>query len=122
MATDQNMQPANTSGVSLDRHILAILEPTISLDEMKFDANGEDKGGVKQSRENGTWAPHIRINNFYIPATAIRTFVMDCAGFMPIISFSFDDIERFSSFNIFFKSISAIIFLFYFFTFTVSTW
>jgi len=94
MATDQNTQPANESGISLDRHILAILEPTISLDEMKFDANSEGEGGQKQSRENGTWVPHIRINNFYIPATGVRSFILDCSGFMPIVSFSFDDVER----------------------------
>jgi hypothetical protein len=88
----------SNSKVSLDRHVFAITEPKIKLDLMQFQDLDETNGGPKISRENGSWAPHVRINNFNIPDTDIVSFTLNCAGFIPSISFSFIDSKNF--FNI----------------------
>ena len=85
---------ASTS-TSLDRHILAITEPTIKLDEMKFeDFHEGDAKGPKQSRENGSWAPYIKINNISIAPGEITNFILNVSGFVPTISFTFDDLKK----------------------------
>lgn len=85
---------ASTS-TSLDRHILAITEPTIKLDPIQFkDMHEGDSKGPKQSRENGSWAPYIKINNITIEPGEIESFTLNAGGFMPIISFTFTDLKR----------------------------
>ncbi len=85
----------SNSKVSLDRHIFAITEPIIQLDPMQFQDLDENEGGPKLSRENGSWAPHIRINNFNILDTDIVSFTMSCTGFLPTVSFTFIDSKNF---------------------------
>lgn len=85
----------SNSKVSLDRHIFAITEPTIKLDPMQFQDLDENGGGPKISRENGSWCPHIRINNFNILEQDIISFNMNCAGFLPSVYFSFIDSRNF---------------------------
>ncbi len=85
----------SNSKVSLDRHIFAITEPKIKLDPMQFQDLDETEGGPKMSRENGSWAPHVRINNFNIPDKDITSFTLNCSGFLPSVSFSFLDSQNF---------------------------
>lgn len=87
----------NRSKISLDRHIFAITEPTIKLDKLEFNdlADGEESGtGPKMSRENGSWYPYVKINNFTINPERITSFKLDCAGFLPAVSFSFIDADH----------------------------
>lgn len=84
-----------SKSTSLDRHILAITEPTIKLDPMKFeDMHEGDGSGSKQSRENGSWAPYIKINNIAIEPGEITSFILNAGGFIPTVSFMFDDLKR----------------------------
>lgn len=87
----------NQPKVSLDRHVFAITEPTIKLDKLNFNdlVDGEESGtGSKLSRESGSWYPYIKINNFSIRPERITSFKLDCAGFLPAISFSFIDVDH----------------------------
>lgn len=84
-----------SNSTSLDRHILAITEPTIKLDPMKFeDMHEGDNKSTKQSRENGSWAPYIKINNIPIEPGEITSFILNTSGFIPSISFVFDDLKK----------------------------
>lgn len=85
----------SNSKVSFDRHIFAITEPTIQVDPMQFQDLDENDGGSKLSRENGSWVPHVRINNFNIPDKDIVSFILNGAGFIPSVSFSFVDSQNF---------------------------
>lgn len=87
---DETKNTASQS-TAIKRHILTILEPTIKPDQIIFDAAGEDKGGVKQSRENGSWAPSVHINKHKIDPTDITDFKLSVSGFIPTMSLTFDD-------------------------------
>lgn len=80
-----------SQSTAIKRHILTILEPTIKPDQIVFNAYDEDKGGAKQSRENGSWAPSIHINKHKIEPGDITNFKLAVSGFIPTVSLIFDD-------------------------------
>lgn len=83
--------PNKGTSTSLNRHILALLEPTIKLDEIKFDSYGEEKGANQLSKEHGSYVPFVKINGINIMPMDINSFTLSLNGFLPTCSISFVD-------------------------------
>lgn len=72
--------------MALDNHILTITEPTLKLDELKYKAYNEEKGGSKTSQGYGFEAPLVVINGYTFNDEDIQSMVIDLEGKLPKIS------------------------------------
>lgn len=70
----------------LNNHILNVVEHSLTLDEIKFDAHGEDEGGEKISHDIGGPVPMIVINGASFSETDIKRMEIDCTVKIPTIS------------------------------------
>ena len=88
-------QKSPNGSTSLNRHILAILEPSIKLDDIKIDSLNEEAGDRSQnSKQIGSWVPFVKINNIIIRDINIDSFSLNLSGFIPTVSISFLDADH----------------------------
>jgi hypothetical protein len=88
-------QKSPNGSTSLNRHVLALLEPTIKLDEIKIDSLKEESGDRDQnSKQIGSWVPFVKINNIVIRDINIDSFNLDLSGFIPTVNISFLDADH----------------------------
>lgn len=88
-------QKSPNGSTSLNRHVLAILEPSIKLDDIKIDSLNEEAGDRSQnSKQIGSWVPFVKINNIIIRDINIDSFSLNLSGFIPTVSISFLDADH----------------------------
>jgi|GEM_PF-820860 len=75
---------------SIDNHILTITEPTIKLDEVKFESLGEGDGSTKAITSKG-YLLMVSINGYVFSDMDILNMNLDCNGSMPIIDITILD-------------------------------
>lgn len=82
---------------TVERNILAVLKPTIVLDELAIPdvESGTDNSGGAAIKEPpskfSTMIPVIRINQYDVQGDRLNFFTLDCTGFYPTCRFSFFD-------------------------------
>ena len=69
--------------MSLDNHLLAVVEPAILPTEIKLDNLGEDGGGAKQTKAIGSVKPFVLVNSYQFGPDDIQTFELNCSGTTP---------------------------------------
>lgn len=77
----------------LNNHILNVLEHSLELDTIKFNARNEDKGGDKISHEIGGPVPMVVINDLSFSDSNIKRFELDCTLKIPKINIVIQDIS-----------------------------
>jgi len=77
----------------LNNHILNVLEHSLELDTIKFNARNEDKGGDKISHEIGGPVPMVVINDLSFNDSNIKRFELDCTLKIPKINIVIQDIS-----------------------------
>lgn len=82
---------------AVERNILAVLKPTIVLDELAIPdvESGTDNSGGAAIKEPlskfSTMIPVIRVNQYDVQGDRLNFFTLDCTGFYPTCRFSFFD-------------------------------
>lgn len=77
----------------LNNHILNVVEHSLELDTIKFNARNEDKGGDKISHEIGGPVPMIVINDLSFSDASIKKLELDCSVKIPRINVIIQDIS-----------------------------
>lgn len=77
----------------LNNHILNVLEHSLELDTIEFNARNEDKGGDKISHEIGGPVPMIVINGLSFSDSNIKRFELDCTSKIPKINIVIQDLS-----------------------------
>lgn len=77
----------------LNNHILNVVEHSLELDTIKFNARNEDKGGDKISHEIGGPVPMVVINGLSFSDSNIKRFELDCTSKIPKINIVIQDIS-----------------------------
>ena len=75
---------------SINNHILAITEPTIKLDEVKFESFNEGEGNEKANTSKG-YLLMVSINNYVFTDYDIVSMVIDCNGVLPMLDITLTD-------------------------------
>lgn len=69
---------------SIDNHILAITEPTITVDKLVFESFGENEGNDKAIQSKGLNLV-VMINRYEFSMNEISKMNLDCTGTLPIL-------------------------------------
>ena len=75
----------------IDNHILNVIEHSLELDTIKFDAHGEDEGGQKMSHEIGGPIPMVVINGASFTGQDVKRFEIDCSTKIPKLALTIID-------------------------------
>lgn len=77
--------------MDFNNNTYAVIEPSITPTEIKFDSLKEEEGGYKQSKLIGVNEPFVSVNNYIFSPDAIRTFNLTCSGKVPTLNITVDD-------------------------------
>lgn len=82
---------------AIKRNILTVLKPTIVLDKLEIPdvesgtANSDGESMKQKLSKFSTMVPVIRVNKYDVQADRLTNFSINCTGFYPTCSFTFDD-------------------------------
>lgn len=75
----------------ISNHILNVIDHSLELDVIKFDAMGEDEGGQKMSHEIGGPIPMVVINGASFTGQDVKRFEIDCSTKIPKLALTIID-------------------------------
>ena len=79
--------------MALERQILTRTEPTIALDDLQFQSQGEEEGKANISKDLGGRTPLIHINGYVFGEADVKTMVLDMNGVIPKITVTIIDTQ-----------------------------
>ena len=77
--------------VNLDRHILAVIEPSIMPTDIELQSFGEEGAGPKQTKVIGIAYPYVTINKYEFSRTDIKAFTLTLSGQVPQLRITIED-------------------------------